>query len=354
MENIFFGENSLYYDILTIFMRVVFFIFLVLAYLILTLTIAYFTLFERKTLASMQRRSGPNVTGFSGLLQPIADAAKLIMKETLRPNLSDRGAFFIAPIFTFGVALLAWLVLPVDTAGVIASINVGMLYLIATSSISVYGIIIAGWASNSRYALLGALRSAAQMLSYELSMGFILLSIFLVTGSLNPSSLALSQLTNTWYVHLMWPAMLLFIVCALAETSRPPFDLPEAESELVSGYHVEYSSATFALFFLAEYCHILTMSAIMSIVFFGGSIPFYPAVAPHPFWFAVKLIWFVYFFIWIRASVPRYRYDQLIRLGWKYVLPLSILFFVFISVLFFVFDFFPPSGGCTFSTSFFR
>jgi len=335
-------------------MRTLLFISLVLIFLALTLTIAYFTLLERKVLASMQRRSGPNITGFSGLLQPIADAAKLIMKETLRPNLADKGAFFIAPIFTFGVALLAWLVLPVDILGAAANINVGMLYLIATSSVGVYGIIIAGWASNSRYALLGALRSAAQMLSYELSMGFVFLSIFLMTGSLNPTGLIIGQLVSSWYIYLLWPAMLVFIVSALAETSRPPFDLPEAESELVSGYHVEYSSATFALFFLAEYCHILTMSAIMTTVFFGGPLAFFSNFAPHPFWFAFKLIWFVFFFIWIRASVPRYRYDQLIRLGWKYILPFSIFIFVLLALFLFVFDFYPPSGGYTNSISFKR
>jgi len=270
----------MYFDIdyiIFFFVRVVLFIGLVLMYLALTLTIAYFTFFERKVLASMQRRSGPNIVGFSGLLQPIADAAKLIMKETLRPTLANKAIFLIAPIFTFGVALLAWLVIPIDHAAVIADINVGVLYLLAVSSIAVYGIILAGWSSNSRYAFLGALRSSAQLLSYELSVGFIFLSIFRLTGTLNANGIVFAQITNCYYVYLVWPLLLIFLICGLAETSRPPFDLPEAESELVSGYHVEYSSATFALFFLAEYCHILTMSAIIVTMFFGGPIAMYPS-----------------------------------------------------------------------------
>lgn len=320
-------------------------VLLIVVFLFITLTIAYFTLLERKVLAAMQRRSGPNKVGFAGLLQPIADAAKLILKETLRPSSSDRVAFFVAPIFTFAVALLAWLVIPFDYNGVIADINVGVLYILAISSISVYGIIMAGWSSNSRYAFLGGLRSSAQMISYELSVGFIFLTVFKLVGSLNISSIVFAQATGYWFVFLNWPLLLVFLICGLAETSRPPFDLPEAESELVSGYNVEYSSAMFALFFLAEYCHILTMSALITIIFFGGYLPIWPFITPHPLWFALKLIFFVFFFIWVRASLPRFRYDQLMRLGWKGILPFTLIWFVFITFLVYVIGFEPPVGG---------
>lgn len=320
-------------------------IFLILVFLFLTLTIAYFTLLERKVLASMQRRSGPNKVGFAGLLQPIADAAKLILKETVRPSSADRLAFFLAPIFTFVMALLAWLVIPVDYSGVISDLNVGILYILAVSSISVYGIIMAGWSSNSRYAFLGGLRSSAQMISYELSVGFVFLTVFKLVGSLNISSIVYAQAVGFWYVFLNWPLLIVFLICGLAETSRPPFDLPEAESELVSGYNVEYSSAMFALFFLAEYCHILTMSGLISIIFFGGFLPIWPFSTPHPIWFVLKLVSFVFFFIWVRASLPRFRYDQLMRLGWKIILPFTIFWFALITVLIYLVGFEPPIGG---------
>jgi len=318
---------------------------IVLLVLFLTLTIAFFTLLERKVLSAMQRRSGPNKVGLAGLLQPIADALKLIFKETLRPSSADKLSFFIAPILAFFVALLTWLIIPVDYYGSISDLNIALLYVLAFSSISVYTIILAGWSSNSKYAFLGALRSSAQMISYELSIGFVFLSILKLSGSLNINSIICAQAVTGWFIFLNWPIFLVFLVCGLAETSRPPFDLPEAESELVSGYNVEYSSATFALFFLAEYCHILTNSAIISIVFLGGYLPIWPFDNPGPFWFALKLMLCVFFFIWVRASLPRFRYDQLMRLGWKIILPFAFAWFLLICSISFFTGVHPPAGG---------
>jgi len=320
-------------------------IMIVLLVLFLTLTIAFFTLLERKVLSAMQRRSGPNKVGLAGLLQPIADALKLIFKETLRPSSADKLSFFIAPILAFFVALLTWLIIPVDYYGSISDLNIALLYVLAFSSISVYTIILAGWSSNSKYAFLGALRSSAQMISYELSIGFVFLSILKLSGSLNINSIICAQAVTGWFIFLNWPIFLVFLVCGLAETSRPPFDLPEAESELVSGYNVEYSSATFALFFLAEYCHILTNSAIISIVFLGGYLPIWPFDNPGPFWFALKLMLCVFFFIWVRASLPRFRYDQLMRLGWKIILPFAFAWFLLICSISFFTGVHPPAGG---------
>lgn len=323
-------------------------ILLVILVLFLTLTIAFFTLLERKVLSAMQRRSGPNKVGVGGLLQPIADALKLIFKETLRPSSSDKIAFFIAPILAFFISLLTWLVIPVDYYGTISDLNIGLLYLLALSSISVYTIILAGWSSNSRYAFLGALRSSAQMISYELAIGFIFLTILKLSGSLNLNSIITAQAVSGWFIFLNWPIFLVFLVCGLAETSRPPFDLPEAESELVSGYNVEYSSATFALFFLAEYCHILTNSAVVTITFLGGYLPIWPFVEVSPIWFSLKLMVCVFFFIWVRATLPRFRYDQLMRLGWKVILPFTFAWFLLICFISVYFGIHAPPGGFTF------
>jgi NADH-quinone oxidoreductase subunit H len=316
-------------------------------FLALTLSVAFFTLLERKILAAMQRRAGPSAVGPAGLLQAIADGLKLVFKESLRPSSSDKIFFIAAPIFTFVMSLLAWIIIPFGPGLVVVDLNVGYLYLLALSSISVYGIIFAGWSSNSRYAFLGALRSSAQMISYELSVGFMLLTIFMCCGSLNLNSIIYAQSAGYWYFFLNWPILIGFFVCALAETSRPPFDLPEAESELVSGYNVEYSAVMFALFFLAEYCHILTMSALISIIFFGGYLPIWPFTTPHFFWLILKLCFFVFIFVWVRATLPRFRYDQLMKLGWKIILPFSLLWFIFIAILLFVFGFEPPVGGFT-------
>ncbi len=292
------------------------------------LAVAWLTWYERKVIAAMQLRRGPNVVGPFGLLQPIADGIKLLCKETIIPSGSNRTLFILAPILTFALALVAWAVIPFGQGLVFANINVGVLYLFAISSLGVYGIIISGWASNSRYAFLGALRSAAQMISYEVSLGFILISVVLAAGSMNLSDIVEAQ-RRVWFVVPMLPMFVVFIISALAETNRAPFDLPEAEAELVAGYHVEYSSMMFALFFLGEYANMILMSAMASIFFLGGwlspfdMVPF--TLIPGPLWLILKIVAVLFLFIWIRATLPRYRYDQLMRLGWKIFLPLTLI-----------------------------
>lgn len=299
----------------------------------LLLCVAYLTLAERKVIAAMQLRRGPNVVGPFGLLQPLADGLKLFLKETIIPFRANRGVFVIAPMITFILALVAWAVIPFDDGLVIADINVGVLYLFAISSLGVYGVIMAGWASNSKYAFLGALRSSAQMVSYEVSMGFVIITVLLCVGSLNLSAVVKAQdgslgLLN-WFVFPLLPMAVIFFVSTLAETNRHPFDLPEAEAELVSGYNVEYSAMTFALFFLGEYANMILMSAITSVLFLGGWLPPFPVVPftwiPGPIWLALKICACLYVFIWVRATLPRYRYDQLMRLGWKVFLPISLV-----------------------------
>ncbi|MSO92176.1 MAG: NADH-quinone oxidoreductase subunit NuoH [Rhodospirillales bacterium] len=293
----------------------------------LLLAVAYLTYFERKVIGAMQLRRGPNVVGPFGLLQPIADGVKLFLKETIIPSGANRGVFMLAPCVTFSLALVAWAVIPLDAGMVIADINVGILYLFAISSLGVYGILMAGWASNSKYAFLGALRSAAQMVSYEVSMGFIIITVLLCAGSLNLSQIVKAQET-VWFVVPLFPMAVIFFVSTLAETNRHPFDLPEAEAELVAGYNVEYSAMTFALFFLGEYANMILMSAMTSILFLGGWLPPVNMAPftwiPGPVWFALKIAAMLFIFIWARATFPRYRYDQLMRLGWKVFLPLSL------------------------------
>lgn len=294
----------------------------------LLLAIAFFTLVERHIIASVQRRQGPNVTGMFGLLQPITDGVKLIFKESVLPKSSNLLIFFFAPIFTFGLALANWVVLPLGEGFALIDINVGILYIFALSSLGVHSIIMAGWSSNSKYAFLGALRSAAQMISYELSLGVTILSVLICAGTLNLTEIVLSQ--STYYNFLMlFPMFIVFYICALAETNRHPFDLPEAEAELVSGYNVEYSAAAFALFFLAEYANIMVMSFLTVIFFLGGwYAPFdFLSFIPGIFWIVLKALVFIVLFVLIRAVLPRYRYDQLMRLGWKVFLPLSLSFF---------------------------
>ncbi len=304
------------------------------------LAMAYVTLLERKVIAAVQRRKGPNVVGWFGLLQPIADGVKLLTKETIVPSGANRVVFFIAPILTFVLALVAWAVIPFGTWDgariVLADIDVGILYLFAISSLGVYGIIMSGWASNSKYAFLGALRSAAQMVSYEVSIGFVLITVLLWTGSLNLSEIVLSQaagpdrLSGFWNWHFipLLPMFVIFFISALAETNRHPFDLPEAEAELVAGYFVEYSAFPFALFFLGEYMNIILMSAMTTILFLGGWLPpldvWWLSWIPGPIWFVVKISAVIMLFILVRAAFPRYRYDQLMRLGWKVFLPISL------------------------------
>ena len=304
----------------------------------LLLAVAYLTLMERKVLAAMQLRMGPNVVGPFGLLQPWADAVKLIFKETIFPTGANKVIFMLAPMVTFMLAMIAWAVIPVGAGLVIADINVGVLYLFAISSLGVYGIIMAGWASNSRYAFLGALRSSAQMVSYEVSMGFIIISVLLLVGSLNLSAIIEAQ-RDMWFAIPLFPMFILFFISALAETNRHPFDLPEAESELVAGYQVEYSSMAFAMFFLGEYANMILMSGMTTILFLGGWLPPFNigpvdglwGAAWSLFWFFLKIFILLFVFIWIRATLPRYRYDQLMRLGWKVFLPLSLAYVVIVA-----------------------
>jgi NADH-quinone oxidoreductase subunit H len=297
----------------------------------LLIGVAYLTYAERKVLAAMQLRKGPNVVGPFGLLQPFADALKMMTKETVLPSGANRVLFILAPMITFTLAVLAWAVIPVSDGWAIADINVGILYLFAISSLGVYGIIIAGWASNSKYAFLGAMRSAAQMVSYEVSMGFVLVTVMLCTGSLNLTEIVRAQ-THMWYCIPLFPMFIVFFISTLAETNRSPFDIPEGESEIVAGFFVEYSSMSFALFFLGEYANMILMSALTTILFLGGWLapfnlePF--TWIPGVFWFVGKVCLCLFVFLWVRATFPRYRYDQLMRLGWKVFLPLSLLWLV--------------------------
>lgn len=290
----------------------------------LLVAVAFFTVAERKFMSSIQRRRGPNVVGVFGLLQAFADGLKLLLKETIMPTSSNLGIFILAPVVTFSLSLIAWAVIPMGYGMVFADLNIGILYLFAISSLGVYGIIMAGWSSNSKYAFLGALRSAAQMVSYEVSLGFTLVGVLLCAGSLNLSEIVLSQ-EKVWYMFPLLPLFLIFFVSVLAETNRHPFDLPEAEAELVSGYNVEYSAMGFALFFLGEYGNMIMMSAFTAILFLGGWLaPFSLTFLDGPLCFAIKTFFFMALFIWARAAYPRYRYDQLMRLGWKVFLPLSM------------------------------
>ena len=297
----------------------------------LLVAIAYLTYAERKVLAAMQLRQGPNIVGPFGLLQPMADGLKLFGKETVIPAGANRFVFVFAPMLTFLLALIAWAVIPFDDGMVLANINVGVLYLFAISSLGVYGIIMAGWASNSKYAFLGGLRSAAQMVSYEVSIGFVIITVLLCVGSLNLSDVVNAQRT-VWFAIPLLPMFVVFFISALAETNRAPFDLPEGESELVGGYNVEYSAMTFALFFLGEYANMILMSAMTSILFLGGWLPPIDIAPfnwiPGPIWFALKIALVLFMFLWVRATVPRYRYDQLMRLGWKIFLPFSLFWVV--------------------------
>jgi NADH-quinone oxidoreductase subunit H len=301
----------------------------------LLVAIAYFTYAERKVLAYAQLRKGPNVVGPLGLFQPFADGIKLFLKETVVPSGANRIVFIAAPILTFTLALIAWAVIPFGPGIVISNINVGILYIFAIGSLSVYGIIMAGWASNSRYAFLGALRSAAQMVSYEVSIGFVLVTVLLCAGSLNLTDVVMAQArVPIWHAYAwpMLPMFVIFFVSGLAETNRSPFDLPEGESEIVAGYFVEYSAMTFALFFLGEYGNMILVSAMTSILFLGGWLaPFSVAPftwVPGPIWLLLKTLFVMFCILWVRATFPRFRYDQLMRLGWKVFLPFSLLWLV--------------------------
>jgi NADH-quinone oxidoreductase subunit H len=297
----------------------------------LLLAVAYTTIAERKILGAMQLRKGPNVVGFWGSLQVMADALKMIMKEQIIPTGANRVLFVIAPMLTMILALIAWAVIPVNEGWAIADINVGVLYLFAISSLSVYGIIIAGWASNSKYAFLGALRSAAQMVSYEVSMGFVIVTVLMCAGTLNLTGIVNAQKTIFFAVPL-FPMFIVYFISALAETNRPPFDMAEGESEIVAGFMVEYSGISWALFFLGEYANMILQSAMVTILFLGGwlsPIPLAPFTwIPGVIWFCGKIAFCLFMMIWVRATFPRFRYDQLMRLGWKVFLPISLFWLV--------------------------
>ncbi|MDB2390052.1 NADH-quinone oxidoreductase subunit NuoH [Alphaproteobacteria bacterium] len=297
----------------------------------LLIAVAYLTLAERRVIGFMQLRKGPNVVGPFGMFQPFADALKLMAKETILPAGANKVVFIIAPMLTFILSLVAWAVIPFGEGLVIADINVGILYLFAVSSLGVYGVIMAGWASNSKYAFLGALRSAAQMVSYEVSMGLVIINVLLCAESLNLSAIIEAQ-EGMWFALPLFPMFIVFFISTLAETNRAPFDLPEGESELVAGYFVEYSSMSFALFFLGEYANMILMSSMTVILFLGGWLPpfdIWPLnIIPGPLWFILKIMMVLFVFLWVRATTPRYRYDQLMRLGWKIFLPFSLLYVV--------------------------
>ena len=333
------------------------------------IAVAYFTIAERKVMAAIQRRKGPNVVGFWGLLQPLADGAKLIFKELLVPTRSNAVIFLIAPIMVLVLSMISWSVIPsgltphsgeemvnlfvadfselnfqsVINTSTAADISYGVLFLLAVSGLNVYGIIIAGWASNSKYAFLGSLRSAAQMISYEVSLGLLILPVILLSGSLNFSEIVTAQEKTVWFVFPLLPCAVMFFASMLAETNRAPFDLPEAEAELVAGYNVEYSSIIFAMFFLGEYSNMLMMATLIVLLFFGGwlsPIPNFSLISGN-FWLSLKIVLFCFLFILVRASFPRYRYDQLMDIGWKIFLPLSLSYLVFVTGILITFDSLP-------------
>ena len=310
-------------------------------------SVAMIVWLDRRVWGLVQKRKGPNVVGPFGLLQTVADALKYIFKEIIIPASANKVVFILAPIITMTLALVAWAVIPMSEELILADINVGVLYLFAVSSLGVYGIIMGGWASNSKYPFLGAIRSAAQMVSYEVSIGIIIINVLLCVGSLNLKDIVLAQ-KEMWYVIPLFPMFVIFFISALAETNRPPFDLPEAEAELVAGYQTEYSGMMYAMFWLGEYANILLMCAMGSILFLGGWLPIvdvYPFnFIPAPIWMILKILFLFILFALIKAIVPRYRYDQLMRLGWKIFLPFSLLYLVLTASFLFYFDKLPKGN----------
>ncbi len=308
----------------------------------LIIMVAYLTLLERWVIGAIHNRKGPNVVGPFGMLQPFADAFKVLLKEIIVPSNANKVVFLLAPIVTFVVAMVGWAVIPVSEGYVFSDINLGVLYIMAVSSLGVYGIIMAGWASNSQYAFLGSIRSASQMISYEVSMGLIIMTVILFTGSYNLTDIVLAQQSG-WFVLKLFPMAVLFFISIVAETNRHPFDLPESEAELVSGYHVEYSGFAFALFFLGEYANMILMSAFATTLFLGGWLPLFNfgifAAIPGFFWFVIKVVFLLVIMIQLRATLPRYRYDQLMRLGWKVFLPLSLGSLMLIAILMKIFQY---------------
>ena len=310
-------------------------------------SVAMIVWLDRRVWGMVQKRKGPNVVGPFGLLQTLADALKYIFKEIIIPASANKAVFILAPIVTMTLALVAWAVIPMSEDLVLSDINVGVLYLFAVSSLGVYGIIMGGWASNSKYPFLGAIRSAAQMVSYEVSIGIIIINVLLCVGSLNLKDIVLAQ-KEIWYVIPLFPMFIIFFISSLAETNRPPFDLPEAEAELVAGYQTEYSGMMYAMFWLGEYANILLMCAMGSILFLGGWLPvidIYPInLIPAPIWMILKILFLFFLFALIKAIVPRYRYDQLMRLGWKIFLPFSLIYLVLTASFLFYFDKLPKGN----------
>lgn len=307
----------------------------------LMLGVAMIIYADRKIWAAMALRKGPNVVGPLGLLQSFADGLKVFLQETIIPTAANKGLFLIAPIITFTVALLAWAVIPFNSGAVLADINVGLLYVLAISSLGVYGVVIAGWSSNSKYPFFSAMRASAQMISYEVSIGFILICVVLWAGTFNLNDIVKAQQSHVWIINgfvanpLLFPMWVMFLISGMAETARAPFDLTEAESELVAGYQTEYSSMAFALYWLGEYANVLLMCALNAVLFFGGYLPPLDIpvlyLVPGFVWLLLKILFFFFIFSWVKATVPRYRYDQLMRLGWKIFLPTSLLFVVLVS-----------------------
>lgn len=314
----------------------------------LVAAVAWLTWAERKVVGAVQLRKGPNVAGPFGLLQPIADGVKLLTKETVLPARANPVVFILAPMVTFTLSFVAWAVIPFDEGWVLSDINVGILFLFAVASLEVYGVLMAGWASNSRYAFLGALRSAAQMVSYEVSMGFVIVTVLICAGSLNLSEIVMAQ-KDMWFVVPLFPMFVVFFVSGLAETNRHPFDLPEDEAALVAGYFVEYSAMPFALFFLGEYAAMILVSGMTAVLFLGGWLPPLDMAPftwiPGVVWFGLKISAVLFFFLWVRATFPRYRYDQLMRLGWKVFLPFSLLWVVVTAGAAVAFDWLPDGGA---------
>ncbi len=307
-------------------------------------SVAMIVWFDRRVWGLVQKRRGPNVVGPFGLFQTLADALKYFLKEIIVPASANKIIFILAPIITMTLALIAWAVIPMSENFVLADINIGILYIFAISSLGVYGIIMGGWASNSKYPFLGAIRSAAQMVSYEVSIGIIIINVLLCVGSLNLKDIVLAQ-TQVWFVLPLFPMFVIFFISALAETNRPPFDLPEAEAELVAGYQTEYSGMMYAMFWLGEYANILLMCALGSILFLGGWLPLFDIapfnLIPSPIWMVLKILFLFFLFAMIKAIVPRYRYDQLMRLGWKIFLPFSLLYVVLTASFLVYFDLLP-------------
>jgi len=299
------------------------------------ISVAYLTYFERRVIGFMQSRIGPNRVGYFGLLQPIADALKLMFKEIVLPSKSNNFLFFLAPLLSIAPALAAWAVIPFDYEMVLADINAGLLYVLAMTSIAVYGVIIAGWASNSKYAFLGSLRSAAQIVSYEIAMGFTLVGVLMCANSLNLGDIVIAQEggISQWYCWPLFPLFVIYFISAVAETNRAPFDVAEGESEIVAGFHVEYSGMAFALFFLAEYANMILVSILAVIMFLGGWLSPVSFIPDGIFWLIIKVAFVLFCFLWLRATFPRYRYDQIMRLGWKVFIPLTLLWIIFVGAM---------------------